>query len=129
MNEYGFYGRQVSCRVYYKSIFFDYEVSKLDDIKEELEYYKNTDAYIKGFIDYIKHNVIKKFKNLNSVKIELGIFDKDNILHRLIIKVANMIKDILKYKEKIDFYKSVIVCVKYENEIVFMGNINFTGLN
>lgn len=59
----------------------------------------------------------------------MGIFDKDNILHRLIIKVANMIKDILKYKEKIDFYKSVIVCVKYENEIVFMGNINFTGLN
>ena len=125
----GFYGKQVSCRVYYKSGFFDYEVSKLDDIKQELEYYKNTDAYIKGFIDYIKQNVIKKVKNLNLVKIELAIFDKDVILHRLIITVANMIKDILKCKEKIDFYKSVIVFVKYENEIVFMGNINFTGLN
>ena len=45
----GFYGRQVSCRVYYKSGFFDYEVSKLDDIKQELEYYKNTDAYITPF--------------------------------------------------------------------------------
>jgi hypothetical protein len=132
MNEYssnGFYGRQVSCRVYYNIGFFDYEVSKLDDIKEELEYYKNTDAYIKGFIDYIKQNVIKKVKNLNSVKIELTIFDKDVILHRLIITVANMIKDILKCKEKIDFYKSVIVCVEYENVIVFMGNLNFTGLN
>ena len=83
----GFYGRQVSCRLYYKIGFFDYEVSKLDYIKQELEYYKNTDAYIKGFIDYIKQNVIKKVKNLNLVKIELVIFDKDKILHRLIITV------------------------------------------
>jgi hypothetical protein len=125
----GFYGRHVSCSVYYKSGFLDYEVAKLDNIQQELEYYKNTDAYIKGFIDYIKQNVIKKVKNLNSVKIELAIFDKDVILHRLIITVANMIKDILKCKEKIDFYKSVIVRVQYENETVFMGNINFTGLN
>ena len=124
----GFYGKNVSCKVYYKQGFLDYEVSKLDNIKEQKLYFKNCDDYIRSFIEHIKDNVIKKLKNLNSLEINLAIFDENNILHRFIIKISNMIQDLLKYKEKICFKKSVFVIVTYENNIVFTGNISFKGL-
>ena len=124
----GFYGRNISCKVYYKEGFFDYEVSKLDNIKEEKLYFKNCDNYIRSFIEHIKNNVIKKLKNLNLVQIYLAIFDENNILHRFIVTISNMIQDLLKYKEKICFKKSVFVYVTYENNIVFTGNISFKGL-
>jgi len=124
----GFYGKNVSCKVYYKEGFFDYEVYKLDNINEEKIYFKNCDDYIRSFIEHIKDNVIKKLKKLSLVHIYLAIFDESNILHRFIITISNMIQDILKYKEKICFKKSVFVYVTYENNIVFTGNISFNGL-
>ena len=35
----------------------------------------------------------------------------------------------VKCKEKIDFNKTIIVCILYDNEMVFIGGINFTGLD
>ena len=125
----GFYGKNVSCNIYYKKEFFDYEVSKLENIKEEKRYFKNCDDYIRSFIEHIKDNIIKNLKNLNSFQIHLAIFDENNILHRFIVKISNMIQDLLQYKEKICFNKSVFVYIIYENNIVFTGNISFNGIH
>ena len=45
------------------------------------------------------------------------------------VVLANMMYNFLKIKEKINFYKSIIVFIEYEGQTVFIGNLNFTGLN
>jgi hypothetical protein len=114
---------ELSCNVNYKKGYIDYEVIKLNDIKKEIKYFKNTNTYFSYIIDYIKNNVIKHYPNLNLVKIQLNIFDKNNIIHRFIIKISNMIQDILNYKEKIFLCKSIIIYITYENKIIFAGLI------
>jgi uncharacterized protein (DUF927 family) len=101
----------------------------LDNLEKEIIYCKNDVDYIKGFIDHIKERVIKKCKNLSSVKIMLATFDKNNIIHKIMVVIANMMKNLLKIKEKVNIYKSIFVVIEYEGQTVFMGDLNFTGLD
>jgi len=125
----GFYAKNVSCKVYYNEGWIDYDVYKLNHLKEDLIYFRNSDHYIKHFIEYIKDNVIKNLKDLNSVSIQLLTYDSNNLVHRLIVTVTHMISDLLKYKHKICFNKSVFVSIQYEDKLAFIGHINFTGLH
>ena len=99
------------------------------NLEKEIIYCKNDIDYIKCFIENIKEKVIRKCKNLNSVKIILAVFDKNNIFHKIMVVITTMIFDILKIKEKINLYKSIIVIIEYEGQSVFIGNLNFTGLD
>jgi len=121
----GFHGDCVSCKVKYKVGWLDYDIEKIDDIIAEKRYFKHSNDYIRSFIEHIKDNVIKKCKNLNQVRIELLVYDKDNILHRMIVSVAKFISDFLKQKHNGSFKKSVFVCVTYESKLVFTGVIDF----
>ena len=128
----GFYANNVSCNFRYnmslcKNVFNEHDI-KLDNIKKEIYYCKNDVDYIKGFIEYIKEKVIKKCQNLNSVKIMLTTFDKNNLMHKFIIVIANMITKLLQIKEKINIYESIIVIINYEGKTAFIGELNFTGL-
>jgi len=129
----GFYVKRASCNFQYNRSFFKNEISehdiKVDNLEKEISYCKNDVDYIKGFIEYIKERVIKKCKNLNSVKIMLATFDKNNLIHKIIIVLANMMKNLLKIKEKVDIYKSIFVVIEYEGQSIFMGDLNFTGLD
>ena len=125
----GFYGNCVSCKVKYSVGWLDYDIEKIDDIIKEKRYFKNTNHYILYFIEHIKENVIKKCKNLNQVRIELLVYDKDNILHRFIVSVSNFIRCFLKQKQTCCFKKSVFVCVLYESNLVFTGIIDFKGID
>ena len=141
MNNYlqnGFYAEGASCNFRYNYSFFKNEISeneisendiKLYNLEKEIIYCKNDVDYIRSFIEHIKDRVIKKCKNLNSVKIILTIFDKNNIIHKLIVVITNMMHNLLKIKGKINYYKSIIVFVEYEGKPVFMGDLNFTGLS
>ena len=129
----GFYAKTVSCNFRYNLSFFKNEINeddiKVDNFEKEIIYCKNDVDYIKGFIDHIKERVIKKCKNLSSVKIMLATFDKNNLMHKIIVVIANMMKNLLKIKEKVNIYKSIFVVIEYEGKNVFMGGLNFTGLD
>lgn len=114
-----FYAESILTKVNYKT-------NKFDIVKREKTYCKNDIDYIKHFIEFLKDNVIKYLPNINLVNIELGILDRNNTLHCFIIKITNMITKLLNIK--LDINKSIIVIVKYNNEIVFNGSVNFTGL-
>ena len=124
----GFYSECISAKVIYSEELFNFNINKIFDIHAEKRYFKNTDHYILSFIEVIKDNVIKNLKNLNLVTILLFTYDANNILHRLIVSLSNLIKDFLKQKHTICFKKSIFVVVKYENKIVFTGCIDFKGL-
>lgn len=129
----GFYAKKTSCNVQYNMSFFQNDIHeddiKLDNLEKEIIYCKNDVDYIKRFIEHIKEKVIKKCKNLTSVKIMLATFDKNNLFHKMIIVIANMMKKILQIKEKVNMYKSIFVIIEYECQTVFMGGLNFTGLD
>ena len=118
----------IDCQVYYKPGLFDHSVERLENLHHKIRRFRDSDHYIKGFIDHIKHNVIKKFPNLSSIQIELFVFDKNNIFHRLMVTVGNMMREILKIKGKISIKKTVFVIVAYENQIVFTGTLGFNGI-
>jgi hypothetical protein len=129
----GFYAKRVSCNCRYKWGFFKNEIYEdditLENLEKEIIYCKNDVDYIKRFIEHIKERVIKKCKILSSVKITLATFDKNNLIHKIIIVIANMMKNLLKIKENVNIYKSIFVVIEYEGQTVFMGDLNFTGLD
>ena len=129
----GFYARRASCHFQYNPSFFQTEVNennvKVDNLERDTIYCKNDVDYINKFIEYIKDKVIKNCKNLGSVNIILATFDRNNIFHKIIVVVANTVRSLLKIKEKINIYKSIFVLIEYENQPVFMGNLNFNGLD
>jgi len=114
---------QITALVFCRLGYFDHEISKVTDIIKENKRFNTVEQYFYHIINNIKDNVIKKFENLKLIKIQLSIFDKDNIWHRLIISVSKLLVDFLKLKNNIDFSKSIFVCVEYNNKPVFMANV------
>jgi len=114
----------------YKSLLQDdYEIVKLDDVWREEYVCYGVDQYIKGFIEVMKERVIRYLPEIKKVNVMLGILDKNNLFHQLIISVTKMMKKILNLKaRKIDYYKLIFVIIKYDGKIVFMGNLSFEGL-
>jgi hypothetical protein len=116
----------------FKNVFNEHDI-KPDNIEKEIIYCKNEVDYIRRFIDFIKERVIKKCKNLSSVKIMLATFDKNNMMHKFMIFISDMVTKLLQMKElqmkeKENIYESIIVIIEYEGQTVFIGGLNFSGL-
>jgi hypothetical protein len=60
----------------------------------------------------------------------MNIFDQNNIIHRFIITVSNIIKDLLKIKEDINYKitNKIFIFIMYEKKLVFCGNLDFSHL-
>lgn len=107
----------------------DFEIIKLEDVWREESCCYGVDQYIKSFIELMKERVIRYLPELEKVDVILATLDRNNLLHRLIISVGDMMKKILNLKaRKIDYYKSVFVIIKYDGKNMFMGNLSFDGL-
>lgn len=107
----------------------DFEIIKLEDVWREENYCYGVDQYIKQFIGVMKERVIRYLPELEKVDVLLMTLDRNNLFHRLIISVTDMMIKMLNLKaRKIDHYKSVFVIIKYEGKSVFMGSLNFQGL-
>lgn len=84
-----------------------------------------SDQYIMRFIEMLKDRVIRHLPELSDVEIMLGIFDSNNMLHRLIVFTYNQISKILKKTPIKNIFKSIFTVIKYKNKVVFIGNISF----
>lgn len=125
------YYENLHCRVNFKwktVLKDDFEIIDLKDIKRERSHCYGEQQYIKNFIEVMKERVIRKLPELNKVKIMLGVFDKNKVMHRFMIATFQMLCKILKIERKINLYKSIIVIIEYEGQTVFTGNLNFDGL-
>jgi len=107
----------------------DFEIIKVSDIEREIDYCYDSTQYIMRFIEMLKDRVIRLLHNLNEVEMMIGVFDKNNILHRLMVGAYYVICNILKTDVKSkNFYKTIFTIIKYEGKVVFMGNISFDGI-
>lgn len=114
----------------YKSLLEDdFEIIKLEDVWREESYCYSVEQYIKNFIEVMKERVIRYLPELEKVDVILATLDRNNLLHRLVISVSDMMVKMLNLKErKVDYYKSVFVIIKYNGKNVFMGCLNFEEL-
>jgi hypothetical protein len=106
----------------------DVEIGDIIDIEREKHYCYGIDQYIKNFIGLMKDRVIRYLPCLHKVEFNLAILDKNNMWHRFMIATVDMLRRILKIERKIDYYKSIFVVIRYENNVVFTGILNFQGL-
>lgn len=121
----------ISCKVKfrYKTLLQDdFEIDDVTEIEREQHYCYGTNQYIKNFICLMKDKVIKKLPCLHKVEIKLGILDKNNMWHGFIIATVEMLSKMLNIKRKLNYYKSIFVIIRYENNVVFTGNLDFEGL-
>jgi hypothetical protein len=123
---------EVHCKIHwnYTSLLKDdFEIIKVSELKSEIRYCYGSNQYIMSFIEVMKNRVIRLLPNLSDVEIIIGVFDRNNILHRLIIGAYYLINNMLKREiHKKNFYKTIITIIKYKGEIVFMGEISFDGI-
>ena len=126
------YYENLTCKInikYITTLENNFDVKDIKDVKREFGHCYGSDGYIKQFIEMIKEKVVKKLPELNKVKFILGVFDKNNIFHRIMLKTVDIMLYILKLeRKKIDWYKTIIVMVKYEGNEVFIGSLNFEGI-
>jgi hypothetical protein len=106
----------------------DFKIDDLTEIEREQHYCYGTDQYIRNFIGVMKDKVIRYLPCLRKVEINLCILDKSNMWHRFIIATTEMLFKMLNIKRKLNYYKSIFVIIRYENNVVFTGNLNFEGL-
>lgn len=114
----------------YKSLLEDdFEIIKLEDVWREESYCYGAEQYIKDFAEGIKEKVIRYLPNLNNVDITFGIFDKNNLFHRLAISVVELSVTMLNRKLiDINFYTTIFVVIKYNGKSAFIGALDFEGL-
>ncbi len=98
---------------------------KNDINKYEKNYIKNIITF-KGFINYIvdvvKEYVLRKFKDVSKIKINVEHFDENNKLHSFIEMFHNKINDKKNIEGSVK--KSVFIVVYDENDkIYFVGTI------
>lgn len=104
---------------------FDPKSIQLSNIENYIDYCYGSDQYIMRFIEMLKDRVIRHLPELSDVEIMLGIFDSNNMLHRLIVFTYNQIAKILKKTPIKNIFKSIFTVIKYKNKVVFIGNISF----
>ena len=120
--------QHAGCKVIweYKSVLHnDVDIIKITDAYKEIGQCFGEKQYIQSFIEAIKTRVIKNLPDLSKVRIALGIFDKNNILHKLLIKTYSMLADILKITQKLDLYNTIFAIVLYDDKVVFTGSLEF----
>lgn len=106
----------------------DYNISDVKITNNKVIKFKSTEIYINYMINFIKDKIIKYCKDLRYVKIYINVFNKDNIIHRFFLTVYNIINDLQKKKQIINFKKNIIIVVIENKKLKFFGNIDFNYL-
>lgn len=126
------YYETLSSKVHWKYKSFledDFEIIKLEDVWREESYCYGVEQYIKNFAEGIKEKVIRYLPNLHEMEIIYGIFDKNNLFHRLAISVIELTVKMLRRKlRNINYYKSIFVVIRYQGKSAFIGSLDFDGL-
>jgi hypothetical protein len=125
------YYETLSCKVnikYVTTLNDEFDI-KVENIQREIGQCYGSDGYIRQFIEAIKEKVIRKLPELNKVEFILGVFDKNNIFHRIMIKTIDVMIYLLRLeRKKLNLYKTIFIQIKYYGNEVFIGSLNFEGI-
>ena len=116
---------EISCNVNYNKGYIYDEICKFVNVKQKTHTFKNLNVYITHLVDHIKENVIKKYADLQSINVEISIFDNQNTTHLFIMSMNRALQNTMKCKHNFDREKyNIIIYITHENKIVFASAIN-----
>jgi hypothetical protein len=121
------YYKTITCNFCHGAELYDISNGTISNVTQEIYSCRTIQEYIRGYSEYIKENVIRNLKELKYVTVNVCIFDKNNKRHWFLVDLFNFICDMLKIK-KYAYTKSIVVEVRYYNNIVFAGQLCFDGL-
>ena len=121
----GWYVREIGCKVNAMRGIWDYSVAKIENPLEKKYYFKTSDDYFKHIIAKLKEDILRNVPDLRCVSIQLHAFDHSNIMHRLILTVANIVHDALHIREHIRLWKMACIVVTYDHIPIFIGSACF----
>lgn len=121
----GFYVREIGCKVYAMKGIWDFSVAKIENPLEKKYYFKTSDDYFKHIIAKLKEDILRNVPDLRCVSIQLHAFDHSNIMHRLILTVANIVQGALRIREQIQVCKMACIIVLYNDTPIFIGSACF----
>lgn len=124
----GFYIIELGCNVHATPGSYDYYVNKIKNPIMKQYYFKTSDEYFKYIIDKLKDGILRTIPDLQFVNIQIHAFDKNNMLHRLIITVKNILHGLFTLREQIHLRKMAYIVIKYKNIPIFLGGTCFDGI-
>ena len=83
---------------------------------------KTYDEYFKHIIAKLKEEILRNVPDLGLVSIQLLAFDSSNIMHKLILTVANIVQAALHIREHIRLCKMACIVVTYDHIPIFIGS-------
>jgi len=107
----GFYIRKIYCKVYINRGILEHSVAKIENPIQKQYYFKTHDEYFKHIIAKLKEDILRNVPDLGLVSIQVLAFDSSNIMHKLILTVANMLKNIMHIREHIRLSKTACIVV------------------
>jgi hypothetical protein len=109
----------VSCEIYVK----ENNIIKFDKLNKEFIFVKDIQEYLRILIENIKDNIIRELPDINLVDVQIMIFNKEFLLHRLVIKIHEFLQklDIIR---KINLHEKIIVSIHHRGENVFIGSFS-----
>ena len=120
----GFCVKEIECKVYYSRGIWEHSVDKIESPIQQQYYFKTHDEYFKHIIAKLKEEVLRKVPDLGLVSIQLLAFDSSNIMHKLILTVANILKNIMRIREHIRLSKTACIVVTYNHIPIFIGGVS-----
>ena len=121
----GFYIREIDCKLHFNRGIWEHSVAKIENPIENKYYFKTYDDYFKHIIAKLKEEILRNVPDLGLVSIQLLAFDSSNIMHKLILTVANMLKNIMHIREHIRLCKMACIVVTYDHIPIFIGSACF----
>ena len=121
----GFYIREIDCKVHFNRGMWEHSVDKIENPIENKYYFKRYDDYFKHIISKLKEEILRNVPDLRCVSIQLHAFDHSNIMHRLILTVANIVHGALHIREHIRLCKMACIVVTYDHIPIFIGSACF----
>jgi hypothetical protein len=119
------------CDAIYKSYtYFWQEYIELIDIsnfKKKFIECRSINRYIHIILDIIKDNFLRKFSNLNKLKINISKIEEHNIYHNFVLSVLNLMlfKNELFIDMNLD--KLLFIMIWNGKKLVFITIINFNN--
>lgn len=124
----GFYIREINCKVYASPGFWDYSVAKIENPIQKRHYFRTADEYFKHIIAKIKEDILRNVPDLRYVNIQLHAFNSNNIMHKVILTVADIVHNLLHIREHINLSRLACIIITYNDIPIFIEGASLQGL-
>lgn len=101
-----------------------YSIKMMKNFQKQIINCKTVNQFLNMVINYIKDEIIRQYPCFEKFKIEISSVNYENIYHRIMVSINEIMALKLNIHE-INYNKSLVIIIWYETELVFITSVNF----